>query len=247
MSHARMDDGILGYEERFSGVLGSEYNLFAKSVPWHDEFQDVLKRTIREYCLGKSEAATFTALDAGCGTGITTIRILDADERIRVVAVDNEEKTLDQAKEALRDKADRVTFIQADLLPFLEGADDDSFDVFASAYVLHNLPCEYRNRVLKEIARVLKSGGLFVNADKYAHDDEEQQAKDLEEQIRDFDVFDKLGRQDIREEWTKHYREDEKIRITEGEQVRILASLGFDDIRTVFRKRIEAVIRAVKV
>ncbi|MCX6792991.1 MAG: class I SAM-dependent methyltransferase [Candidatus Falkowbacteria bacterium] len=236
----------IDYNERFSGILGSDYNLFEKSVPWHEELQNTIKETISNYCSLNDEAKEFKAIDAGCGTGITTIRILDADKRIKVIAIDNEEKTLKQAEEALKDKVDRIDFIKDDLLSALEKVEDGSANIFASAYVIHNLPIGYREKFFKEIARVLKSGGLFINADKYARDDESQQKEDLEEQIKDFNIYDKINRPDIKEEWTKHYHEDEKIQIKEGEQKAILKELGFDNVKTIFRKRMEAIILATK-
>ena len=39
------------YQNRFSGVIGSEYNLFEKSVPWHEEFQNTIGDKISDYCL----------------------------------------------------------------------------------------------------------------------------------------------------------------------------------------------------
>lgn len=232
----------INYSDRFSGILGSDYNLFEKSVPWHEELQNTIKETIKDYCLEDKNARIFKAVDAGCGTGITTVRILDADKRINVVAIDNEEKTLKQAEEALNDLANRIEFVKNDILSALEKIEDNSKDIFASAYVIHNLPVDYRMKVFKEITRVLKSRGLFINADKYAKDDEKEQKQDLEEQIKDFDVYEKINRHDIKEEWTKHYYEDEKIKITEGEQKLILNELGFENIKTIFRKRMEAII-----
>lgn len=230
------------YEERFSGVLGSEYNLFEKSIPWHEEFQNKIEEEISSYCVGLKEIV----LEAGCGTGITTIRILNADKRIKVIALDNEDKTLQQAKEVLNDLQDRIDFVKEDILKYLEKMKEKSLDIFASAYVIHNLPPEYRERMFKEVSRVLKAGGLFINGDKYARNDENQQKIDLEEQIKNFDIYDEIGRQDMKIEWIKHYNEDEKIKITENDQKKILEDLKFHDIKTIFRKRMEVIITAVK-
>lgn len=100
--------------------------------------------------------------------------------------------------------------------------------------------------MFKEVSRVLRAGGLFINGDKYARNNENQQRIDLEEQIKNFDIYNEIGRQDMRIEWTKHYNEDEKIKITENDQKKILEDLKFHDIRTVFRKRMEVIMTAVK-
>ncbi|MCK5332315.1 class I SAM-dependent methyltransferase [Candidatus Parcubacteria bacterium] len=234
------------YQNRFSGVIGSEYNLFEKSVPWHEEFQNTIGDKISDYCFQLKDKEKISVLEAGCGTGLTTIRILNADKRIRVLALDNEDQTLNQAREILHDFEDRINFIKKDVIEYLKNIDDNSLDIFASAYLIHNLPATYREKIFREIFRTLKSGGLFINGDKYAKDDEAQHERDLREQIKDFDVYEKMNRSDIKEEWTRHYYDDEKIKITEGEQKKILQSLGFCEVETVFRKRMEAIITAVK-
>ena len=96
-------------------------------------------------------------------------------------------------------------------LPFL----DESFDGVWSYTALLHVPKAEVETAFSEIARILKIGGLFINGDKYARNEADLQAQDLESQIMAFDVFDTLSRSDLKKEWTEHYREDEKIKITE--------------------------------
>jgi len=234
------------YEERFSGVLGSEYNLFERSIPWHEEFQNKISEEIKIYCFNIQGNEAIKVFEAGCGTGITTVRILGADKRIQVIALDNEDKTLKQAEEVLKDFQDRINFVKEDISKYLENIEENSLDIFASAYVIHNLLPEYREKMFREVSRVLKVGGLFINGDKYARNNNDQQIVDLEDQIKNFDIYDKMGRSDLKSEWIRHYNEDEKIKITENEQGEILKNFGFSNIKTVFRKRMEAIITAVK-
>ena len=58
--------------------------------------------------------------------------------------------------------------------------------------------------------------------------------------------MDKLGRSDLKQEWTKHYQEDEARKITEAEQVRVLEELGFHNISIQHRIEMEAIVTAIR-
>lgn len=234
------------YDARFSGVLGADYNLCALSIPHYYELQNTVKNVLKDFFAARNDLKEINVLEAGSGTGLTTVRILDADPRIKVMAVDNEEKTIRQAEQTLKDLKDRIEFVHKDILSALLEVKDNSLDAFASAFAIHNFTDEYREKVFKEIARVLKGGGLFVNADKYALDDKNAHLESLEKQIKSLDVYDSINRPDVKEGWIKHYYEDEKVKITEGEQKKILLDLGFENIKVIFRKGMEATIMAIK-
>jgi tRNA (cmo5U34)-methyltransferase len=231
--------------DRFANILGEEYNLFNKAVPHHDEFQSKVGEIIKNYS-SSLKTEDISVVEGGCGTGITTTRILEADKRIKVIGIDNEEKTIKQARAILEEYGDRVDLKKEDLLTALKSLSDKSVDVFASVWVIHNLAPEYRTQLFPEIARVLKIGGLFINGDKYARNEANLHASDLENQIKAFDIFDTLGRSDLKQEWTEHYHEDEKIKITENEQRTILQNLGFNDIQVQYRKGMEAIVTALR-
>jgi arsenite methyltransferase len=111
-------------------------------------------------------------LDVGCGRGLL---LLGAAQRLtsgKAVGVDiwsnvdlssnRPEATLENARRA--GVADRVEVKNADAqqLPFA----DASFDVVLSSLVLHNIPSrEGRQQAVREIARVLKSGGRIALLD----------------------------------------------------------------------------------
>jgi|SRR3989338_3518024 len=231
--------------DRFSGILGEDYDLLRLVIPHHDEFQDKIGEIIKRYS-AQLQIDNILVVEGGTGTGLTTIRILNADGRIKVIGIDNEEKTLNQAGQILKEFDDRVDFRKQDLLEALRAISDQSVDIFASAWVIHNLNPEYRQKLFPEITRALKTGGLFVSGDNYARDDDKEHQEDLESRIRAFANFDKMGRPDLNIEWTKHSLEDEKIKITEGEQMKILRKLGFKDVSIQYRKEMEAIIVGVR-
>lgn len=231
--------------DRFANVLGDEYNLFNKAVPHHEEFQNRVGEIIKTYSatLGND---TISVVEGGVGTGITTVRILDADKHIKVEGIDNEEKTIHQARVILKDYGDRISLQKEDLLEAMRKIPSKSVDIFASVWVIHNLAPEYRADLFIEIARILKSGGLFINGDKYARDDRQAHNEDFEGQIRAFDSFDTIGRPDLKKEWTDHYHQDEKIKISESEQTKTLEDLGFKEVAIQYRQGMEAIITGIR-
>ncbi|MCK5026765.1 MAG: class I SAM-dependent methyltransferase, partial [Nanoarchaeota archaeon] len=154
-------------EKRFSGKIGEEYELFRLACPHFQELENTLGRIIREQFQDKS-FEEIKVLEIGCGSGYTTLIILNSNNRTRIVAVDNESVMIEQAKEILNEfvENNRVELIEGDALEFLKKQDSDSFEVFASGFTLHNFTKNYRGKVIKEIYRVLKPEGIFVNADK---------------------------------------------------------------------------------
>ena len=239
------------YYDRFSGVLGKYYNLRSLAMSYHEKFQDTVKEAIAKFATEHPEATELKVLEIGTGTGLTSIRVLEADPRIKLTTVDADGNLMEKAKQALADMPDRIEFINKDILSALKEMQDSSVDAMASALTIHNFPAEYRNQVMAELARVIKSGGLFVNADKYALEDPEAHAKSLKEQIDSFDIFDKMNLPEVdipklKQGWIGHYEDDEKTKMGEKEQIEMMEKLGFKDIRVVFRESMEATITATK-
>lgn len=96
-----------------------------------------------------------TVLDAGCGTGRATIRLLDRLPRGRVIAVDADAEMVVEARALL--PADRVDVRQADLLAVDLDADVDA--VFSTA-TFHWIPDH--DRLFANLLRALRPGGALV-------------------------------------------------------------------------------------
>jgi ubiquinone/menaquinone biosynthesis C-methylase UbiE len=236
------------YFKRFKVLGNRDYELRYLAMDYAKEFQQTVRTALKNLAAELPEAKELKVLEAGSGTGLTTIEILEADPRIKVIACDNEPKMMDQAKLVLADLNERIDFKEGDILSTLKNIESESLDAFASALTVHNFLTDYRMEVFQEITRVLKKGGLFVNADKYAFDDLDKHLNSLKDQIKSFDIFDRpdINRPDVKEGWTNHYHQDELTKITEGEQVKILESLGYEDIKVTFRQSMEATIVARK-
>lgn len=104
-------------------------------------------------------------LDVGCGAGFLSNYL--ASEGHDVTGIDLSEESLNVAR--LRDKTKTATYLKADAykLPF----EDGSFDVITSTDFLEHV--SEPKRVLDEVSRCLKPGGLFFfhtfNKTKLAH------------------------------------------------------------------------------
>lgn len=237
-------------KKRFSGKVGEEYDLFNLACPHYFELESFLGKQIKNLS-ENFKKKKIKVLEIGCGTGYTTLEILSSNPRVCVYALDNEKVMINQSKNCLQDYAGkkRLKFFLFDVLEYLIKQKSNSFDGFASGFTLHNFDKEYRNKILKEIYRVLKPRGFFINADKYALNNEFEHLKSLEWQLNQFnEKYSKINRCDLIKEWTDHYLEDNKKEriMKESESIYEMSEIGFKRIKIVFRKKMEACLVARK-
>jgi ubiquinone/menaquinone biosynthesis C-methylase UbiE len=127
-----------------------------------------------------SAAQPLRVLDVACGTG-HLLRMLGAalPTEAKLFGVDLSPHYIARAREVLpRDLDVSLVCDNAERLPFL----DASFDAATSVYLLHEIPAEVRVRVLSEMARIVRPGGLVVVADSIQLHD----APELEREILAF-------------------------------------------------------------
>ena len=118
--------------------------------------------------LESRDASKTTLLDIGAGTGRFLSFVKSVQPELNVTALDLSAPYLARAKRALR-RAKGVKFIEAaaEDMPLK----DASVDIAVSIYLFHELPPKVRAAVAKEIARVLKPGGLLILADTIQYGD----------------------------------------------------------------------------
>ena len=118
-------------------------------------------------------------------------------------------------------------------------------DLFISSFTLHNLKRGYRENLLKEIFRVLKKYGVFINCDKYALDNKNKDKELFDRQIEKIvSLFNKINRPDLKEPLIGHEKQDisDDFIMREGEFIGYANSLGFSNIRTLYRENREAIM-----
>jgi SAM-dependent methyltransferase len=104
-------------------------------------------------------------LDLACGPGSITRRVLDRFPTAQVVAVDIDPLLLDLARDAFAGD-DRVEVLTRQLADssWTDGL-SGGFDAVLTATAMHWFPASALAGVYAGVARLLRSGGVFVNAD----------------------------------------------------------------------------------
>jgi len=98
-------------------------------------------------------------LDVACGTGRTLGQIQQAHPELKLYGLDLSPYYVQVAREALDDVS--LVAENAEQMPFA----DATFDIVTSTYLFHELPSNARRRVIAEMVRVCKPGGLVVIED----------------------------------------------------------------------------------
>lgn len=201
-----------------------EYDLFGKVFPFHDDLQ----QTIADL-LGKniSKDTDLQFLDIGAGYGFTT--------KLVSKEFPNATYLLNEFDEILLSKSDNylegLTYkkLPGDIEEVIKKIPDGSIDAVYSAWVIHNFPPEKRKTILREVGRVVKKGGLFINLDKVCNAGPER-TKYLAQAILDLEPFiSKYERPDLYVEWVKHDLRDEEpdLLFTDTENEQLLSENGF--------------------
>ncbi|HJL20386.1 MAG TPA: methyltransferase domain-containing protein [Sandaracinaceae bacterium LLY-WYZ-13_1] len=159
-----------GYLSRRSARLydvGVEF-LFAGTA-------DVMRRRVippvSRFLEAEGGATGQRLLDVACGTGRTLAQMAEAHPDLKLYGLDLSPYYVQQARETLEDVAD-VSLVaeNAERMPFSDGL----FDVVTSVYLFHELPKNARRRVIAEMYRVLRPGGLLVIEDSAQYADAEE-------------------------------------------------------------------------
>ncbi|MEW6351480.1 MAG: class I SAM-dependent methyltransferase [Thermodesulfobacteriota bacterium] len=149
------------------------------------DFQALLYDTYQTHCIPRYEemnavAAGFLAhvlsrtespriLDMGCGTGNTSLAVMQRIPGATVTCIDGSEEMLHQARVKLGDRGSHDDWRVADLSapgwnePFGEGI----FDGVISVLVLEHLPFDAYKAVINRVCRLLKPQGWFVAVEAY--------------------------------------------------------------------------------
>ena len=110
-----------------------------------------------------------TVLDLGVGSGLVAELVLDALPEAELIGLDSSEAMLALARERLARFGGRATLLEADLSDVvLADRLDRLLDAVISVQTLHNLEPAAHRRALASTAQAVASGGLLVNADRYA-------------------------------------------------------------------------------
>ncbi len=118
-------------------------------------------KPIAEFIQGKDQRQLRLA-DIACGTGRFLGQLRQAFPSLPVSGVDLSGPYLREAARHLKSRRwIKLVEANAEQLPFT----NESHDMLTCIYLFHELPSKVRHRVAKEMARVLKPGGILVFID----------------------------------------------------------------------------------
>ena len=108
-------------------------------------------------------------LDLGAGTGLELISFFEKFPDAHVTVIDISEKMLEMLEK--RDFSHKVTKICGD---FFEVDFGNGYDAVISTSALHHFLREDKLRLFEKVHSCLRSGGVFINSDKFANSPEEE-------------------------------------------------------------------------
>lgn len=111
--------------------------------------------------------ADFVAIDLACGPGAISQRLLARFPGARAVAVDIDPVLLALGRGALGSHGGRLRWVEADLMTaeLARDLDEPQVDAVLSTTALHWLPPERLIQLYRQIAALLRPGGVFLNGD----------------------------------------------------------------------------------
>ena len=107
-----------------------------------------------------------TVLDLACGTGTVTRRLLERRATARTIALDVDPVLLTIAS-ATFDGDDRVRVVRADLRDprWTDAVPEGQLDATLTAAALHWLPANAVSRLYRDLARLIRPGGVVAHAE----------------------------------------------------------------------------------
>jgi len=136
--------------------------------------------------LEASVPGRFTALDLGCGPGALSARLLHRFPRARCVAVDYDPVVLRVGQGALGTRNGRLSWVDANLADrsWTRRLPSRRFEAAVSTTALHWLEAPALAALYRDLARLLRPGGVFVNGDRLPWSPERPELARLAERVR---------------------------------------------------------------
>ncbi len=241
-------------DHRYTEDIAREYELITLAYPDFEAFQERMVEGIDFSGAGSEREGPFRLLEIGTGDGFATVKLARALNRAQVsgviTSIDIDSRMIEKAQELLDEHVGNhhVHFLASDALAYLQDEPEGSFDVVATSFTLHNFDNAYRRVVETQIHRVLRTGGLYTNADKYAPEGQEQFDALAHHVDEFFTAFLSRGKTELLRKWVIHNISDQSPRhvMFVEETITRLKELGFRKVAIDPRQNLQGLLRAFK-
>ncbi len=238
-------------EKHYPSTLLRDYELLLKYFPSNDICRPFLIEAVEkwktEYCRNKGKERV-DILEIGPGFGEMTELILK-NISAHMTLIEADTATAEQLKLNLKEFEKQISVVIEDAVVWIKNQPADSYDVFTASWVIHNFPHEQREEFLKNVARVLQPGGLFVIFDKVPSDDPKEVERIWKTNMKRLEgLATDDSRPDLRDAMVAHEERDIKPPYTwpESELLGSMKELGFTSLEIVNRTESDIVFSAVK-
>jgi tRNA (cmo5U34)-methyltransferase len=137
-------------------------------IPGRTEVLEIFGRLALTFCSKKG-----SILDLGCGYGDITAAVLQKSPRTSAVLIDYSDEMVRRAEERFRHNPE-IMIVKYDLntgIPNLLSA--AVFDVVVSGFTFHHIDLSRRLPLYTQIHHMLKTGGVFIIADRFVEESPE--------------------------------------------------------------------------
>jgi len=162
-----MNLGVLGGKNKMETLqeIQNQFNAVSEKydrqrrflIPCFDDFYGIALNLSEEVKTVKN------ILDVGAGTGLMSAFFHEKYPDAKITLVDISKDMLKKAEERF-DGNQNVSFLNADFATV--DLPENHYDVVVSGLAIHHLPDELKQQLFGKIAKTLKPGGWFINADQ---------------------------------------------------------------------------------
>lgn len=188
-------------------------------------------------------------LDLGCGDGITTQHLLEADSSISATLIDASDDMLIKAEERLK-AFDNITYVRSSFQELINsGIPGNAYDLTVSSMAIHHLSMPEKTSLFNEIFSSLSPGGYFLNIDVIVAPTDAVEdwymkmwEEDMEIKRNEFGIFDENTADVI----TRYKEAEENQPDTLDVQLNALENIGFSDTDCYYKYGIFTIYGGMK-
>ncbi len=223
-----------------------DYKLLLNYWPSHITCRPFVVKAIQDWKINNSKD-DIKILEIGPGFGEMTEMILKSVSA-NMTLVEADKNALDDLSAKFESFKDKLTMINADATVWIKDQPNESFDIFTASWVIHNFTVAEREVFLKEVARILKPGGLFIIFDKVLPDDKTELETYWQASLDRLSDLDRLGKTDLKNEMIEHEKRDMDPTMAwyEKDILEDMKGINLRESKILFRDERDVVFSAIK-